>query len=347
MMEYPGDADAADLTPNWERPHVVLIGAGASYAAFPNGDKNGKKLPLMQGFVETVGMEPLAEKTGIPWQNRNFEDFYSELYDTPGTEGVRKEVEDFVFDYFASLELPDEPTIYDYLILGLRPKDVIATFNWDPFLYLAAKRNRHISNAPYLLYLHGNVAWKYQVAEDGRIRWVPSETSRPGYQRIPLLFPVRKKNYQTDPFIAKQWELVNLMPMPNAYVFTIFGYGAPSSDVEAVQLLQKGWGTAHDRNLEEIEIIDRPDMDPDTLQARWDPFIHTHHYRTTGDYFESTIAQMPRRTCEGMFTMLMGAQFIKPNPQPEGVSLADLQAWHTTLVENELRYELGKQARAK
>ena len=28
------------------KPHVVILGAGASAAAFPNGDKNGNKLPL-------------------------------------------------------------------------------------------------------------------------------------------------------------------------------------------------------------------------------------------------------------------------------------------------------------
>ena len=32
-----------------ERPHVVILGAGASYAAFPNGDKNGKwKKPFIK-----------------------------------------------------------------------------------------------------------------------------------------------------------------------------------------------------------------------------------------------------------------------------------------------------------
>ena len=42
-----------------------------------------------------------------------------------------------LLDYFSSLALPEHPSIYDYLVLGLRPKDVIATFNWDPFLMLA------------------------------------------------------------------------------------------------------------------------------------------------------------------------------------------------------------------
>ena len=46
-------------------PHVVILGAGASYAAFPNGDRNGKKLPLMNNFVETLGIEKLIERSGI------------------------------------------------------------------------------------------------------------------------------------------------------------------------------------------------------------------------------------------------------------------------------------------
>jgi hypothetical protein len=33
--------------PGNTRSHVVILGAGASYAAFPDGDKNGRKLPLM------------------------------------------------------------------------------------------------------------------------------------------------------------------------------------------------------------------------------------------------------------------------------------------------------------
>lgn len=37
---------------------------------------------------------------------------------------------------------------------------------------------------------------------------------------------------------------------------TIFGYGAPVSDVEAVTLLNKAWGMPDDRVMEQFEIID-------------------------------------------------------------------------------------------
>ena len=33
------------------RPHVVILGAGASCAAIPNGDKHGKKISAMSGFI--------------------------------------------------------------------------------------------------------------------------------------------------------------------------------------------------------------------------------------------------------------------------------------------------------
>jgi hypothetical protein len=58
----------------------------------------------------------------------------SELTVDPGKTTILERLERAVFDYFSSLQLPDEPTLYDHLVLSLRPKDVIATFNWDPFL---------------------------------------------------------------------------------------------------------------------------------------------------------------------------------------------------------------------
>jgi hypothetical protein len=45
-----------------------------------------------------------------------------------------------VREYFAQLELPVEPTIYDALLLSLRDKDAVFTFNWDPFLFQAHLR---------------------------------------------------------------------------------------------------------------------------------------------------------------------------------------------------------------
>jgi hypothetical protein len=45
-----------------KRPHIVLLGAGASRAAFPNGDRNGMKLPLMCDLVEMLGLDSVLDK---------------------------------------------------------------------------------------------------------------------------------------------------------------------------------------------------------------------------------------------------------------------------------------------
>ncbi|WP_342533325.1 hypothetical protein MHB40_20370 [Lysinibacillus sp. FSL K6-0057] len=47
------------LTKN--RPYVVLLGAGASVAAIPNGDKNGMKTSVMKGFIGKLGMKEIIE----------------------------------------------------------------------------------------------------------------------------------------------------------------------------------------------------------------------------------------------------------------------------------------------
>jgi hypothetical protein len=48
-----------------DRPHVVLLGAGASRAAFAHGDKNGLKLPLMCDLVGKLGLDRILERFGI------------------------------------------------------------------------------------------------------------------------------------------------------------------------------------------------------------------------------------------------------------------------------------------
>ena len=46
-------------------PHVVILGAGASLAAVPNGDVSGRQLPLMKNLIEIVGLEALLVTHGI------------------------------------------------------------------------------------------------------------------------------------------------------------------------------------------------------------------------------------------------------------------------------------------
>ena len=56
------------------RPHVVILGAGASLAVFPNGDANGISLPLLYDFIRQLGLEKDLKHYQIDYKGQNFED---------------------------------------------------------------------------------------------------------------------------------------------------------------------------------------------------------------------------------------------------------------------------------
>ena len=315
------------------RPHVVILGAGASLAAFPNGDRNGRRLPVIKNFVEIVGLTALLADHGINPPYGDFEAIYSDIASNPAQVGLREEIELRVQDYFAALELPDTPTLYDHLILSLRPKDVIATFNWDPFLWHAAARNHHFGKAPCLLFLHGNVAIGY--CHDCKVVLSRHQECSRCHQPLaasPLLYPVKQKDYQSDPAIAGHWRTL-ARALKKAWTVTFFGYGAPLTDVEAVKLLGDAWGDVEKRNLEETEIIDvRPEQD---LISTWAPFIHTHHYTINKSFYDSYIGRHPRRSCEALWARLMDCQFTEGTQIPTSLDFDELYEWFKPRIDAE------------
>ena len=56
------------------RPHVIILGAGASRAALPNGDGSGRPILAMNDLVALTGIGELLEALGLRWRDRNFED---------------------------------------------------------------------------------------------------------------------------------------------------------------------------------------------------------------------------------------------------------------------------------
>jgi hypothetical protein len=311
------------------RPHVVLLGAGASKAALPCGDTNGNRLPLMNDFVEILGLQKNLEETGLPFIGKNFEDIYADIHRNDKLKNIRNEIESRIYEYFEGLRLPEMPTIYDYLVLTLRDKDVIATFNWDPFLIQAYRRNGRLGSLPRLIFLHGNVKIAFCVS-DKVLGIKGGRCSKCGQPLEPtrLLYPVSEKNYENDPMLFLQWqELRN--HMKEAFMFTVFGYSAPKSDVGAIDLLKKGWGDVNQRVMEETEIID---IKPETeLTETWDSFIHSHHYSVTSDFFNSWLAHHPRRTGEVYIAQFLEALCVEGNPVPTNISLVELQKWFQQL----------------
>jgi hypothetical protein len=318
--------------------HVVILGAGASIATtLRNREPSGRELPSMDNLVEVVGLKELVADLDIP-ERSNFEEIYSTLHKRDSEAESLKRIEARIRDYFTKMSLPEAPTIYDYLVLALRPKDLIATFNWDPLLYQAWCRNRDVGDPPRLAFLHGNVAIGYSTEDEqaGPSGYYSNETGN-RFKPTKLLYPVTEKNYTDSSFISRQWKRLT-RALEHCKRVTIFGYGAPDTDVEAISLMKDSWGKKHDRNMEQFEVIDiRPE---DEVTADWDRFIHSHHYDYWKSYFSSILAKYPRRTGERFMTQFLpmtpGEAFQEPNPVPQDVdTLKDLQDWHSDLIEAE------------
>ena len=142
------------------RPHVVILGAGASKACIFNGDYYGRQIPLMNELINVSSIKNILEDHGYSLSEiNNFEQFYSEVYDNNETQ-LMERLEKIILEFFQDLRLPELPTVYDYLICSLRSKDLIATFNWDPLLMQAYMRCP-FKFKPKLLFLHGNVSVGY------------------------------------------------------------------------------------------------------------------------------------------------------------------------------------------
>jgi len=321
--------------------HVVILGAGASIASsHRNKELSGKHLPSMDNFIDIVGLNDIISLLPEKLKSNNFEKLYSNIHsDNPNSE-ILVEIEKRVFNYFKEMKLPNEPTIYDYLVLSLRSRDIIATFNWDPFLYQAWCRNYDVGENPHIAFLHGNVAIGYSKEDkkSGPAEMTSKKTLN-YYEPTKLLFPITQKNYNNDEYTKSQWQLLDSF-LSDKIVrrVTIFGYGAPASDIEALKALNKAWGTGEERNMEQFEIIDiRPE---DEVIKTWKNFIHSHHYDYATDYFDSSLAYNPRRTFESYFqhnfANTPSELFSASNPVPKDFNtLQELWDWHRNLIDAE------------
>jgi hypothetical protein len=293
----------------------------------------------MGNFVETVtGLSEYLDKCGIDYKGKNFEDLYSSLYEESKHEEIRQTMEKIIYDFFSHMKLSDEPTLYDHLVLSLTGRDFIATFNWDPFIWQALCRNYHRvgqKNLPHPLYLHGNTGIGVCV-EHNKVQICHKDSICPKCKmpvtKSKLLYPIGKKDYNADPFIKSCWDGIK-NELENAYMLTIFGYSAPSSDIEAVNLLSQGWGDKYQRGMEQIEIIDV--VKEDVLCERWDRFIHTHHYDTHRDFYSSMIGKCSRRSADASFGANFHCIAWEEYPIPKEATWEELDEWIKPYVEME------------
>ena len=323
-------------------PHVVILGAGASKANIIHGDKNGLKTPCMDDFFDIDYFKDLLLDLHIESPTKNLESVYSEIYEkskeSKKYEDAKNKIEERIRNFFCKFEIPNEPTIYDYLIMSLTDKDLIASFNWDPLLVQSygrvAKLFGSFNNLPKIAFLHGNVGIEIdEISKRINIKTSPYAKCFPGFKDSKLLFPIKNKNYSSDPFISSEWEMVRDY-VSRAYFFTIFGYGAPNSDADAIQLLQNAWGDSNKKWANEIEIINIEDED--VSYKKWHPFIYQSHYQCHKGFFESYIATHPRRTTESLFDVTMNVIWGKPSDVLSSrPTLKDFFAFLKPLIEDE------------
>lgn len=316
--------------------HLVILGAGASKAScLDNAEKKGMEIPLMEDLPNVIDLNNELNGLSEKLKSENFEKIFSQLYLEEGNSVRVKKIEEKLYDYFDKLELPDTPTIYDYLVLSLRNKDMIATFNWDPFIWQAYMRSRKTTtNLPNIIFLHGNVAIGYC---EKSLRSGPKDAfSIKTNKRLTvtkLLYPIQQKNYNSDPFIKRQWQILQDY-LNNSKIVTIFGYAAPVSDVEALSLMKNVWGNPlKERRMEQIEIINIESKD--ILEGKWKDFIHTHHYDITDSYFKSSLNKFPRRTGEAYKAQYIDAFWHEENYPPKFKTLNEMHDWFKKFYEYE------------
>lgn len=317
-------------------PHVVIIGAGASKAACPV-DKNGERVPLLKNILEVLNVECELNQYGFSSRDINdFENFYSKICHVDKYKELCDTLEEAVYTYFSKLELPDEINLYDYLVLSLTEKDLIISFNWDPFLLQAYKRNIKVGNLPQLVFPHGNVGVGIcnHCKQKGYYGYVCPQCYLP-LEKMPLLYPTGEKDYETESIIRNEWSIAQAF-LERSAGLTIFGYGAPVSDISAVKLLQNAFSASKTKIICPVTIINLASVKEEQL-TRWSNFYDQSMIHYAEKFQDTILWRNPRVSLETVFdAILQQHPREKEKSFQEFHSLGELQEFVTTISEYEL-----------
>ena len=272
--------------------HLVILGAGSTIAAIPNGDKNGNFSYTLDNLLKDKCFALFVEKVqanGYP--TSDVEALCNQLYkeDKP----FYDEFESLVRKKYASLELPESFTILDRLVLSLTPDDAIISFNWDDLVVQAYQRmSKYVPEKmlPKLAFPHGNAQAVYNNKQYTSKRIVAGTS----WFDSPLNMPVDEVDYKSDIFINSQWKILDFY-VRNAQMITFFGYRGPDSDEQDLQHLDELF--AQNEICDKIEIIDKNLESAKQVSKRLERFKKQSNWLyTCGDFYHSTIGKYPRRT---------------------------------------------------
>lgn len=288
-------------------PHVVILGAGASIASCPF-DKNGNTVPVLANIHKILGLTDKLQSYGFSEKEmENFELLFSNIVGVAKYSDLQKDLEIAVRDYFQSLQIPDVVTLYDYLVLSLTEKDAIITFNWDPFLLQAYLRNIKVGNLPQLLFPHGNVGVGicYDCKNKGYAKYLCPSCMKP-FNDMPLLFPIRKKNYYDRSIIENEWEVAKDY-LSRAAGITVFGYGAPETDIEAYNLLKESYKKSNITTITPFSIINLK-SEEENQKKKWSEIYDDRMFLFSYSFKDSILWTSPRVSLEHLFDAILQQQ---------------------------------------
>ena len=158
------------------------------------------------------------------------------------------------------------------------------------------------------------------------------------FNDVPLLYPVKKKGYSSNPYIADSWESARRF-FKEAFLLTIFGYSGPDSDRDAVDLLKNAWMARSARIFEHVEVVDiAPEGD---IYARWIEFTPTQHLKVVRHYEKSFVGRWPRCSREKLFLAMKTGIPSYNIPLSDTDNLTELQAQVREIAKREADEDRG------
>lgn len=218
------------------------------------------------------------------------------------------------------MKIPDEPTLYDYLVLSLTEKDAIISFNWDSFLMQAYRRNIDVGNLPELIFPHGNsgVGLCNACKVKGYAGCLCPNCFK-ALEQMPLLYPTGKKDYNSKSIIKNEWNRAKDV-LSRAARITVYGYSAPVTDVEAVELMKSAISISQMKDIVPFTIINLPENE-DEQRRKWSEFYDVKMVLYCNEFKQSLLWRNPRVSLE---TLLM--QFFKVNQEALKSHLRNFQS---------------------
>ena len=314
-------------------PHVVIVGAGASIAACKT-DKNGREVPLLKNIHNILRLTDELEKYNFSnEQMGDFEKLFSDIYGRDEYKDLQEKLEFEVCNYFSDLKIPDEPTLYDYLVLSLTEKDAIISFNWDPFLMQAYRRNIDVGNLPELIFPHGNSG--VGLCNDCKVKGYAGclcPNCFKALEQMPLLYPTGKKDYNSKSIIKNEWKRAKDV-LSRAAGITVYGYSAPVTDVEAVELMKSAISISQMKDIAPFTIINLPENENEQ-RRKWSEFYDVKMVLYCNEFKQSLLWRNPRVSLETLFdAILQGQPRSTQKSFKEFSKLRELQDYVKTITE--------------